>query len=62
MNLLLRFYEPRCGGILIDGKDIRTFTLKSLRDHIALVTQDIFLFNDTILNNIVYGRPNIHAR
>lgn len=56
MNLLLRFYEPDSGRILIDGKDIRTFTLKSLRDHIALVTQDIFLFNDTILNNIVYGR------
>ena len=57
MNLLLRFYEPDSGRILIDGKDIRTYTLKSLRDHIALVTQDIFLFNDTILNNIVYGRP-----
>jgi subfamily B ATP-binding cassette protein MsbA len=56
MNILLRFYEPETGEILIDGKDIRAITLKSLREQIGLVTQDVFLFNDTIQNNIVYGR------
>jgi subfamily B ATP-binding cassette protein MsbA len=56
MNLLLRFYEPEHGELLIDGKDIRSITLKSLRELIGLVTQDVFLFNDTIQNNIVYGR------
>jgi ATP-binding cassette, subfamily B, bacterial MsbA len=56
MNLLLRFYEPEHGELLIDGKDIRSITLNSLRELIGLVTQDVFLFNDTIQNNIVYGR------
>jgi subfamily B ATP-binding cassette protein MsbA len=56
MNILLRFYEPEHGELLIDGKDIRSITLKSLRELIGLVTQDVFLFNDTIQNNIVYGR------
>ena len=48
MNILLRFYEPESGEILIDGRDIRSITLKSLREQIGLVTQDVFLFNDTI--------------
>ncbi len=56
MNLLLRFYEAEKGELLIDGKDIRSITLKSLRELIGLVTQDVFLFNDTIQNNIAYGR------
>ncbi|MFH2108373.1 MAG: ABC transporter ATP-binding protein [Chrysiogenia bacterium] len=56
MNLLLRFYESETGEIFIDGRDIRSITLKSLREQIGLVTQDVFLFNDTILNNIAYGR------
>jgi subfamily B ATP-binding cassette protein MsbA len=56
MNILLRFYDAEDGEIFIDGRDIRTMTLKSLREHIGLVTQDVFLFNDTILNNIAYGR------
>ncbi|HSQ35851.1 MAG TPA: ABC transporter ATP-binding protein [Candidatus Binatia bacterium] len=56
MSLLLRFYEPEAGELLIDGKDIRSITLKSLRELIGLVTQDVFLFNDTIQNNIAYGR------
>jgi len=56
MNILLRFYEPESGEVLIDGRDIRAITLKSLREQIGLVTQDVFLFNDTILNNIAYGR------
>jgi subfamily B ATP-binding cassette protein MsbA len=55
INLLLRFYEPDSGEILIDGHNILSVTLRSLRDAISLVTQDIFLFNDTILNNITYG-------
>ena len=60
MNLLLRFYEPENGEILIDGKDIRSITLKSLRELIGLVTQDVFLFNDSIQNNIAYGRKKFN--
>jgi subfamily B ATP-binding cassette protein MsbA len=56
MNIMLRFYDPGSGDIFIDGRDIRSITLKSLREQIGLVTQDVFLFNDTILNNIAYGR------
>jgi subfamily B ATP-binding cassette protein MsbA len=56
MNLLLRFYEPQGGAVFVDGRDIRSVTLQTLREHIGLVTQDVFLFNDTILNNIAYGR------
>ncbi len=55
VNLLLRFYEPDSGQILVDGIDNRDFTLKSLRHAIGLVTQDVFLFNDTIRSNITYG-------
>ncbi len=58
MNLLTRFYEVEAGRILIDNRDIRDFTIKSLRDAIGLVTQDVFLFNDTVRNNIVYARKN----
>ncbi len=56
MNLLTRFYEVDSGQILIDGRDIRDFTIKSLRSAIGLVTQDVFLFNDTVRNNIAYGQ------
>ncbi len=56
MNILLRFYDPQSGEVFIDGRDIRSLTLKSLREHVGLVTQDVFLFNDTVLNNIAYGR------
>jgi len=55
MNLLLRFYDNPRGKILIDGHDIKTISMKSLRKNIGLVTQDVFLFNDTIRNNITYG-------
>jgi subfamily B ATP-binding cassette protein MsbA len=55
MNLLPRFYDVTGGAILIDGVDIREFTLKSLRDHIGIVTQDTVLFDDTIASNIAYG-------
>ena len=52
INLLSRFYEINSGTIAIDGIDIKTFTLVSLRSHIAVVLQDVFLFADTIANNI----------
>lgn len=55
MNLLLRFYDYNDGSILIDGCDIKDFTLDSLRKHFVYVSQDIYLFNDTIRNNVVYG-------
>jgi len=55
VNLLPRFYDVSEGQILIDGQDIRRVALKSLRDQIALVTQQTILFNDTVRNNISYG-------
>ncbi len=58
VDLLMRFYDPSEGRILIDGIDIRDVSLKTLRGQIALVTQDIFLFNDTIRNNIRYGNSD----
>lgn len=57
-NLLERFYEPQSGEILINGRDIRKYTLKSLRENIAEVSQSVFLFNTTIAENIRYGRPD----
>ena len=54
-NLLMRFYDPTSGEILIDGADIRDGKLVSLRSQIALVTQEVILFNDSIINNIAYG-------
>lgn len=56
-NLLARFYELQHGQILINGIDIRTFTLASLRGNIASVSQDVFLFNASIADNIRYGSP-----
>lgn len=58
VHMIPRFWNPTEGRILIDGRDIRTFTLESLRKHIAIVSQDVFLFDDTIRNNIAYGMPN----
>lgn len=55
INLILRFYDCPPSTIFIDGTDIREFTLKSLRDQMALVSQDVLLFNDTLRNNIAYG-------
>ena len=57
-HLIPRFYEISDGSIRIDGKDIRSFTRESLRRHIAIVQQDIYLFNATIRDNILYGRPD----
>jgi len=58
LSLILRFYDPQKGSVKLDGKDLRDITLDSLREHIGIVTQDTFLFHDTILNNIRFGRPD----
>jgi len=58
VNLLLRLYDPASGRITVDGKDLRSVTLESLRRQIGLVTQDPFLFHDSIRNNIAFGRPD----
>jgi subfamily B ATP-binding cassette protein MsbA len=58
-NLLPRFYDPSAGRILFDGHELRTVTLESLRGQIGLVTQETVLFNDTVKNNIAYGRSDI---
>ena len=55
-NLVPRFYDPTSGSVKIDGHDVRTYSLDSLRAQIGLVAQDTFLFNDTVANNIAYGR------
>jgi ATP-binding cassette subfamily B protein len=57
VSLLLRFYEPEAGRILIDGRDARDYGLHELRGRTAMVPQDVFLFGGTILDNIAYGRP-----
>jgi ATP-binding cassette, subfamily B, bacterial MsbA len=57
VSLLPRFYDPGKGAILIDGKDIRDFTVESLRAQIGIVSQETILFNDTIRNNIAFGKP-----
>jgi subfamily B ATP-binding cassette protein MsbA len=56
LSLLLHFYEPESGLIRLDGRDINTIKQTSLREHIGMVSQDTFLFHDSILNNIRYGR------
>jgi subfamily B ATP-binding cassette protein MsbA len=58
-NLLLRFFEPSSGKILIDGIEIRDIQLASLRSQMSLVSQHVVLFNDTIRNNIAYGRSDV---
>ena len=57
-HLLLRFYDIRDGSITIDGHDIRDVTMRSLRENVGIVQQDVFLFADTILENIRYGRSD----
>ena len=56
-SLIPRFYDSTSGTVTIDGTDVRDVTLKSLRRNIGVVQQDVFLFTDTIANNIAYGRP-----
>lgn len=59
INLLERFYDPTEGSVRIDGKDIKKLTLKSLRSHIAVIMQELFLFSDTIVNNIHFGNEQV---
>jgi subfamily B ATP-binding cassette protein MsbA len=61
LSLILRFYDPTSGVVRIDGEDLRTITQKSLRDNIGLVTQETFLFHDTIFKNIQFGRLDATA-
>ena len=56
-SLIPRFYDVSSGAIRIDGHDVRDFTLKSLRSHIGVVQQDVYMFSGTVLNNIEYGKP-----
>jgi ATP-binding cassette, subfamily B, bacterial MsbA len=56
VNLLPRFYDVTSGAVRVDGRDVREYALRSLRDQISLVTQDVVLFNDTIRSNIAFGR------
>ena len=55
VGLIPRFYDPDHGSVLIDGHDLRTVHLRSLRQQIGVVTQEVILFDDTIYNNIAYG-------
>jgi len=56
LSLILRLYDPTSGAVKIDGQDLRSITQKSLREQMGLVTQETFLFHDTIFNNIQFGR------
>lgn len=62
MNILMRFYDPTMGNIFINGLDIKTFDLKSLRDNIAMVTQRVYIFHDTIAANVAYGKEIDEAK
>lgn len=61
-SLITRFYDAQQGEILIDGHSVRDYTLSSLRNQIALVSQHVYLFNDTIANNIAYARTEQYSR
>jgi len=56
VNLLPRFYDVRAGSVAVDGRDVREYELRSLREQIAVVSQDVVLFDDSIRNNIAFGR------
>jgi subfamily B ATP-binding cassette protein MsbA len=58
MNMILRFYDPASGKITLDGYDIRDLKISSLRGHMAVVNQEVMLFDDTVLENIRYGKEN----
>jgi ABC-type multidrug transport system fused ATPase/permease subunit len=62
IHLLLRFYDCPPGTILLDGRDIRSFTIQSLRAHMALVSQETLLLNDTLRNNLSYGVGEVPAK
>ena len=58
VDLIARFYDPQEGRVIINGQDVRNFTIKSLRANIAMVTQETILFNDSVRGNISYGRKD----
>jgi ATP-binding cassette subfamily B protein/subfamily B ATP-binding cassette protein MsbA len=58
VNLLVRFFDPRTGRVTIDGRDIRSISVRSLREQIAIVLQEPFIFPMTVADNIAYGRPD----
>lgn len=58
-NLMLRLYDTSSGGITVDGKDIRAYDISNMRNQMGYVPQDVFLFSDTIQNNIAFGSDNI---
>jgi ATP-binding cassette, subfamily B, bacterial MsbA len=60
-NLIMRFYEPRGGRIVIDGQDVTQLTHQSVRRHIAYVGQDVFLFRGSVRDNIAFGKPGADA-
>ncbi|MBI4338643.1 MAG: ABC transporter ATP-binding protein [Chloroflexi bacterium] len=60
-NLLVRLYDPQEGRIMVDGIDLQEYELRSWRDKIGLISQDTFLFRDTMANNIAFGRPDAPA-
>ncbi|MCL1931381.1 MAG: ABC transporter ATP-binding protein/permease [Treponema sp.] len=62
VNLLMRYYEPDTGQTLLDGVDIKRYTLSSLRRNIGLAMQDVFLFSDSVKGNIAYGRPELDEK
>jgi ATP-binding cassette subfamily B protein len=59
INLLIHLYEPDTGQVLLDGVDIKNYTMSSLRQHIGFAMQDVFLFSDSVKGNIAYGRPEL---
>jgi subfamily B ATP-binding cassette protein MsbA len=61
MDLLPRFHDPTGGRVTIDGQDLRDLTLPSLRGQLGIVTQETFLFHDSVRNNIAYGREGVPA-
>ena len=62
VNLLMRFYDANGGAIEINGENIKNFDLGSLRQNIGLVTQRVYIFNDTVANNVAYGREHDEAK
>lgn len=62
VSLIPRLYDPTAGGVLVDGEDIRAYTLRSLRDQVSMVLQESVLFRSSVAENIAYGRPSASFR
>jgi len=58
MSMILRFYDPKKGNITLDGHDLKDMTLNSLRSSMSVVNQEVMLFDDTIIENIRYGKED----